>query len=727
MQSVVKVGSDYYILASAVSVGQSTKTLADGETFAVFDANGDFVESPLGTCGLFHRDTRHLSRFEMRLGSKPAFFLNSHLSDDNLKLAINLTNSDVYKHDDSVVLPSGSVRIEREFILAGSVLYGRIRLRNFYQSVVRLSIKLLFAADFADLFEVRGVRRKLRGELLAPTTDGEGMRLGYRGRDGRNRSTQITFNPAPAELSEKCAHFPLAVEAGETTVLDVRICCTNQAHSSSADHGIADLEGALEARRAQLVSRRAAWARITTSHEQLNLLLKRSLADLTTMVSPGPDGIFMMAGIPWFATLFGRDSVVTALSVLPFNSEIAAGTLHMLAGLQGSRVDDTRDEQPGKIIHEMRLGEMAATGEVPFARYYGSVDATPLFLVLLASYVGATGDLEMAERLWPAAERALAWIRQWGDHDGDGYVEYYRKTAHGLANQGWKDSFDAISHADGELARAPIALAEVQAYVFAAYTGIAGVAMQMGRVDTAAELTARASALKQAFQRDFWMDDHRTLALALDCDKRPCRVVASNAGHCLAEGLLDGDRAAAAAKRLLADDMFSGWGIRTLSANERRYNPLSYHNGSVWPHDNAIAVAGLARTRCDSGVHQILDAMVQAASQLGSGSLPELFCGLEREPERGPVPYPVACHPQAWSAASVFSILSSMLELRIAGFDRRVKVDSPSLPDWLDWVRIDGLNVGGESISLRFEHTHHAVGIEVIEKRGRYIGVDFTS
>ncbi|MGO9056474.1 MAG: glycogen debranching N-terminal domain-containing protein [Candidatus Binataceae bacterium] len=724
-QSVLKVGADFYILAASVSVHRPLRILAEGESFAVFEVSGDFSESPLGSCGFFHRDARHLSRIEMRVATQPPCFLNSFLSADNSELSVNLTNSDLHEHGESISLPRGSVQIQSSWTLFDGTLFERIRFRNFAQSHVRLPIKFLFGADFADLFELRGVKRKQRGEFFDPVVARDFVRFAYRGRDHQTRTTVVAFGAQPEKIDEKSALFLLGLDPGQTSVLDLRI---SSASAPALDQVLRrrepmDATAALDARRVEIAARRAAWARITTSSEPLNALLERSVADLTTIVSPGDGGSYIMAGIPWFATLFGRDSIITALSVLPFNSEIAAGTLRTLAGLQGSRVDQSRDEQPGKIIHEMRRGEMAATGEVPFARYYGTVDATPLFLWLLGSYVTVTADLQLAEQLWPAAERAITWIRERGDRDADGYVEYFRETPLGLANQGWKDSFDAISHADGELAHGPIALAEVQGYVCAGYTAAAKVAARLAHDGVAAQLLEHAHALKESFIRDFWMEAEGTVAMALDGGKRPCQVIASNAGHCLATGLIDGDHAAAAAQRLLANDMFSGWGIRTLGSNERRYNPMSYHNGSVWPHDNAIAAAGLARARSYVGVHRILEGMVQAASHLGTGSLPELFCGMTREPGVEPVPYPVACHPQAWSAASIFLILSSMLGIQVTGSNLLVAVNSPTMPAWLDWIKIENLTAGGESVSLRFERNGDVVEVAVLEKHGCSISV----
>jgi glycogen debranching enzyme len=450
----------------------------------------------------------------------------------------------------------------------------------------------------------------------------------------------------------------------------------------------------------------------------MNSFLRHSEGDLTSIMARDAGGTYIMAGIPWFATLFGRDSIFTALSVLPFSPAVAAGTLRTLARFQGSEVDANRDEQPGKIVHEMRFGEMAVLHEIPFGRYYGSVDSTPLFLWLFGRYVAATGDLKLAEELWPNVERALYWIDKFGDADHDGYVEYLRETQQGLANQGWKDSFDSISHADGSLAHPPIALCEVQGYVYAAYTTIAEAAARMNRNAVASRLADRARALKTAFTRDFWLDDEGTVALALDGDKKPCRVMASNAAHCLATGLLDDEQSRKLANRLMATDMFSGWGVRTLSTGARRYNPMSYHNGSIWPHDNAIAALGLARISGREGALRIMRSLFDSAIELRAGSLPELFCGFPREPRLGPVPYPVACHPQAWAAASVMLTLQAILGLQVDGFNRRLVIDSPVLPDGIGSLSIEGMQVATGSASFTVRGSSRGATVEVTDKRG---------
>jgi glycogen debranching enzyme len=578
----------------------------------------------------------------------------------------------------------------------------------------------LFGNDFADLFEVRGIKRARRGQLYEPVVDAARVKFCYRGLDEVIRFTEITFDAQPVSLDGRCASFLTALNPDEERALEVRVTGGLEPvpKEKSGVPPAVRFDEALALRRAEISGWHRGWSKITSSGELMNSLLGGSVADLTAIIRGTPDGTFMQAGIPWFATLFGRDSIITALFALPFNPAIAVGTLKTLARLQGSARDQQRDEEPGKIVHEIRGGEMAATGEVPFGKYYGSIDSTPLFLWLLGSYVATTGDLNLAEELWTHVERALEWIERWGDRDGDLYIEYRRETPRGLANQGWKDSFDAISHADGTLARPSIALCEVQGYVYAAYVSIADVAARLHRGDLASRLSERAATLRSAFARDFWLEDEHVVAFALDADKRPCRVMTSNAGHCLATGLLDPDQEQALAERLLGDDMFSGWGVRTLSTRERRYNPMSYHNGSVWPHDNALVALGLSRARRRDGVVRILEGLLEAAVHLHTGSLPELFCGFPRDERLGPVPYPVACHPQAWSAASIFMLVQAMLGMQVRGFEQRLIIDSPAMPSRIDWLRIEDLQVGAGKITFVVHRTAAGAAIEIVDKQG---------
>jgi glycogen debranching enzyme len=716
-RTVIRIGSDFYIHASALTSRRATRVLVNGESFAVFEVGGDILETPEEPLGFFNRDTRYLSRFELKVAGETPYCLNSYRSSENAQLRINLSNPDLSFEAKAIALPRNSIQIERDWVIAGTALLHKVILRNYTGLCFEVPLDLLFSVDFADLFEVRGFKRTRRGTRSAPQVAGDSVRFFYRGADQVRRFSDIVFKPEPASLEAGRASFIFTLKREEAKELEVRIEGGSQDAIANKRSPV-QYRDALAKRRAEIAQYEAGWSTITSSNESLEALLRRSSADLTSMIRYSPEGTFTMAGIPWFATLFGRDSILTSLLVLPFNPALAVGTLKMLASLQGSEVCNQRDEQPGKIVHEIRSGELAATGEVPFGRYYGSVDATPLFLWLLGHCVATTGDISLAEKLWPNVERALQWIERWGDPDGDMYVEYLGGTAHGLGNQGWKDSFDAVSHADGALARAPIALCEVQGYVYAAYISIAEIAERLGHQGLADRLGERAAALKSRFARDFWLERERTVALALDADKRPCRVMASNAAHCLATGLLDGQQSEALAERLISEEMFTGWGMRTLGSAERRYNPMSYHNGSVWPHDNAIAAAGLARITRRQGVLRILDGLLQASVHLNAGSLPELFCGFRRDERLGPVPYPVACHPQAWSAASIFMIIQAMLGIKTAGFHRKLLIDSPVMPDWLDWLKIENLKVGDGAVSLLVRRAPEGASIGIIETRG---------
>jgi glycogen debranching enzyme len=718
LETYIKVGEDFYLLASSLASRRTTRVLAGAESFGIFDASGDISSSPLEPLGFFHSDTRFLSRFEMRIGTEFPHFLNSYLSSDNSQLRINLTNPDLRGSGDVIRLERDSIHIERSWVLLSPRLLHRTTVRNFSLAEVTLGLNFLFGCDFADLFEVRGVARKARGNILKPEITPTSVTLRYLGLDRQMRATRLSFSPTPSELAERHAQYQITLQPDQTAVIETEVAASLDDEPTAARTMVA-FDAALSQRQAESHDHSACCARIVTSNESVNRLLRASLADLAMLTSHTPAGLRIMAGIPWFAALFGRDSLITALSMYVFNPRLAAGTLRTLAALQGQRIQETRDEEPGKIVHEVRMGEMARLGEVPFGRYYGSVDGTPLFLLLLGRYATATADLALAEELWPNVERALKWIEIYGDRDGDGYVEYQREASRGLVNQGWKDSHDSISHADGALAQPPIALCEVQAYVYGAYLAIAEVAARLGRDSLSAELEERAATLRVAFQRDFWLEKERTVALALDGNKRPCRVMASNAAHCLALGLLDPDQAEALGERLLAEDMFSGWGLRTLGSREQRFNPMSYHNGSVWPHDNAMAIIGLTRSRQAGRALQLATSLLEAAQSF-DGSLPELFCGFQRETTLGPVPYPVACHPQAWSAASVFLLLRSILGLEIDSHDQRLVLDSPQIPPWLDWLRIDGVSVVDGSVSFlaRRPATGTRAAIEILEKQG---------
>jgi glycogen debranching enzyme len=492
------------------------------------------------------------------------------------------------------------------------------------------------------------------------------------------------------------------------------IRCSRDGHASRAE----SYEASLVAAAGRVAERQTRAAEIYTSNESFNDWVNRSRADLDMLVSETPHGLYAYAGIPWFSTAFGRDGIITALECLWLDPTLAAGTLRFLAANQATALDPRADAEPGKILHETRKSEMAALGEVPFARYYGSIDSTPLFIMLAAAYHARTGDLDLIRAIWRNIEAALGWMSEFGDIDGDGFLEYSRQSVNGLVNQGWKDSADSIFHDDGTLAEAPIALAEVQAYAYAAYCGAAGLATLLGEARRATVLKQKADRLRENFESAFWIEALGTYALALDGDKRPCRVRASNAGHVLLGGLTDPQRAARVAETLMGDDFFSQWGVRTIARGEARYNPLSYHNGSVWPHDNALIAMGFARYGLRQPLMRLLTGMFDAALFLELRRLPELFCGFARRRGSGPTGYPVACIPQAWSSAAVFAMLGATLGISFDASAREIRFVRPALPPWLTEVTLTNLRLGEAAVDLVLRRSQDSVALHVLSRRG---------
>jgi glycogen debranching enzyme len=617
----------------------------------------------------------------------------------------------------------GTIHVAVQKFLWRNVLYQRIGVTSYAGAALEVELTLHFAADFADIFEVRGMRRTMRGSELPPLIHERGVTLGYRGLDHRVRKTLLSFTPAPDGLDAANARFRLRLDSGTERRLDVSIACSRSedrsaAHESPAIWGIVALEEARAQARADLDRYRSRTCRIRTSNERVNVWIERAIDDLHMLTTELETGPYPYAGIPWFNAPFGRDGLITALACSWARPELARGVLRYLASTQARSVVPEEDAQPGRILHESRTGEMARTREMPFGRYYGSVDATPLFIVLAHEYHRRTADVEFVRSLWPHLEAALGWIVRYGDKDGDGFVEYERLAASGLIHQGWKDSDDAIMHADGSPAEGPIAVVEVQGFVYAAWRAAAALANALGVRDLAREFDHRASALVERFDTAFWCDHLQTYALALDGEKRPCRVRSSNAGQCLFTRIVRPARAEALAQTLLAPESFSGWGVRTLASTETRFNPMGYHTGTVWPHDNALIALGLSRYGHRAAALKIFSGLLGAALSFDLCRMPELFCGFERVPGEGPVTHPVACAPQAWAAGSVLLLLQAALGLDIDAATGRVVLTRPRLPREVREVRIHDLEVGGSSLDFAISQDGDDVAAKVLRREG---------
>ncbi len=701
----------FYIPATAPPT-RPRRTLKHDDTFIVLDSHGDIGASAGGPDGLFHCDTRFLSHFELLLNGMQPLLLGSCLRDDNTLLTIDLTNPDTYS-EDRLVLPKDTLHVVRTVFVWRDTAYQRFAIRNYGHSPVDLRVAILFDSDFADLFEVRGLRRNQRGTIERNAAPPATCSLSYAGLDGRLREAVVRFEPEPAELLETAAIYTVSLASKQSTAMLATIGC-----------GIPEPPKPVSAPRALRAIHRNQRAgahdvsTVRTSNDHFNEVLCRSMADLYMLMSHTPQGNYPYAGIPWYSTTFGRDGLITALQMLWVDPRMARGVLRRLAAYQAKENDPAADAQPGKILHEMRSGEMAALREVPFGLYYGSVDSTPLFIMLAGLYAERTGDDALLVELWPAIEAAIAWMNGPGDPDGDGFLEYYRATDQGLANQGWKDSADAIFHADGSLAEGPIALAEVQGYAYCAKHLAARAAKRLGHPDLAERLAAQAHELAERFDASFWCPEIDSYALALDGNKQQCRVRSSNAGQVLFTGIARPEKACRVGDGLMAPHFFSGWGIRTIASCEARYNPMSYHNGSIWPHDNALIALGLARYGLKAAVDRVFTGLIDAATYMEMRRLPELFCGFQRGRGRGPTNYPVACNPQAWASATPFTLIEASLGLQFDPAGNELKLRNPSLPRFIDEIVLHNLRLNETSVDLKVRRHATGVSVDVLRQRG---------
>lgn len=712
-KDVIEVGSHFYIRAQSSLAESRTLVLLHDDTFAVFDPHGDIQAVGSGQQGIFHQETRHLSFSELRICGMRPILLSSTVREDNILLSVDLTNPDL-ELPSGKTLFRGTLHIHRGKFLSEGACFDQITVHNYGQKPVEVELSCAFGADFADIFEVRGQKRERRGTRLPEEIDRSSVTLAYEGLDHVTRRTRIECSPlcCTVRASEIC--MPIHLEPQQETVFSLNIVC----ESDGSTPTLVNFDKGLLRVNNERNSAPLAELDIHTSNEQFNDLLDRSRADLEMMIASTAFGPYPYAGVPWFSTVFGRDGIVTALELLWLAPSVAKGVLSYLAATQSTSYDADRDAEPGKILHEMRKGEMARLGEVPFGRYYGSVDSTPLFVLLAAAYYERTADVEFIKSIWPKIEAALEWIDSCGDADGDGFVEYARHAETGLLQQGWKDSQDSVFHADGSLAAGPIALCEVQSYVYAAKSRIAAAADDLGLHSRGGALRAQAEELRKKFATAFWSDELSMFAMALDGDKRQCNIRSSNAGHCLFSGIASPSQSRRTMDSLLSPGLFSGWGVRTVATGEKRYNPMSYHDGSVWPHDNALIAFGATNSRDKDVALRILSGLLDLSSFVELHRLPELICGFPRRVGKAPTLYPVACAPQAWAAGAPFLVLQACLGLSICAKESRIYLHHTALPEALTQVRIRNLKIGNSSVDLAFERHPETVGVDIPQRSG---------
>lgn len=713
MNDVILIDDQWYVLATSSRTDDSTRVLKQGETFTLFDRYGDIQHIGIGDHGLYHAGTRFLSQYELTINQRRPLLLNSTVISDNSIMTVDVTTPDLFEGD-KCILARGTLHVFRSKVICNGVYHEHIRVQNFSGRQTSFSLEFVFDADYNDIFQVRGMHRKKTGELLATTYDNNEICMGYRGLDNVTRRTRIQFNMQATMHESGEARFPITLKPHEKKEFYIQI--TSEVDGKVSEFG--SYFEALQHTKRGIESLNATTANIYTSNEQFNDWINRSAADLHMLTTFTDHGAYPYAGVPWFSTAFGRDGIITALQYLWLYPEMAKGVLNYLAVTQAREHDPKHDAEPGKILHETRQGEMAELGEIPFKQYYGSVDSTPLFIILAGEYYERTGDRPFIESIWPNIELAVKWIDIYGDYDDDGYVEYARESEDGLVQQGWKDSNDSVFHQDGTLAKAPIAICEVQGYVYQAKLTVARLARVFGEVEWASQLEQQAKALKERFNRDFWCEELSTFALALDGDNRPCKVKSSNAGHLLYSGIIDQEHAGRVVETLMAETSFSGWGIRTLDKTEVCYNPMSYHNGSIWPHDNAITMMGLAKYGFRDKAIQIMTGLFDASIELDLHRLPELFCGFERLPGQGPTLYPVACSPQAWASGAVFQMLQACLGISFSADKPQIHFRFPLLPEYIERLQITNMRFPGGTIDLAFHIHPNDVGINVLRKDG---------
>lgn len=690
-------------------------SIKEGEFFLYTNLEGNITDLNTSGLGFYHRDTRFLSCYEFSINGCSPILLSSNTDRDYLE-HIELTNSDIWR-DGTLVVPQETLNIRRLRVIKDG-LHEKIRIKNYNPFPVNLRLEFAFNADFADIFEVRGLKRTNRGKILRPKVSDSHLVLAYYGQDEVFRQARVHLSEEPTEVKVKAGKAKLVYEVEMASHERILLNLYVEPVIGARRFVHIDFDSAIGVLRRSYDEWEKKCTHIYTDNELFNTILQRSRSDLRELITESKHGAFIDAGIPWFSAPFGRDSEITSLQTMMLTPFLARETLKILSQFQGKEIDPWRDEEPGKILHEIRQGELASLGEIPHTPYFGSVDSTPLFLNLASAYFQWTNDLAFLKELKGSLELALRWIDEYGDADSDGFVEYERKSERGLINQGWKDSHNAVVHKNGEVAKPPIALAEVQGYVYSAKKRLSHLFQLLGESEKAKTLDAQAEKLKKKFNTEFWLEEENFFALALDRDKRPVETVTSNPGHALWSGIIDEQKALLVGDRLLQPDMFSGWGIRTVSKSSRSYNPMSYHNGSVWPHDNALIIMGLKKYGFVEQANIIASAIFDAAIHHSYFRLPELFCGFTRRGNNYPVAYPVACCPQAWAAGSMFMILQAILGLNPDASNNTLYINRPTLPVWLNRVNLSRLKVGKSRLDIAFHRENQTTSFTVLNKEG---------
>ncbi|PLT28601.1 amylo-alpha-1,6-glucosidase [Peribacillus deserti] len=690
------------------------RVIKENDLFLLTDDKGNIPGNHPYGLGLYTKDTRFLSRLDIRINGEEPILLSSDAA-ENYMAEILLTNPHMEK-DGNLILWRESIEIKRTRFIYDGVLYETINVKNYFPKAVQFTLSVIMDADFLDMFIVRGFQNGHIGQRTGQIVDGSSLTFTYMGADDVYRATVVSWDK-PASSIEDTGGILFEFQLDPSEEQSVTLVIAPQIGEDKRTF-VMNKKDALQ----QLQDSYAAWSnkitKVSTDFKPLQRLVDRGIDDLRVLLTDVGYGEFPVAGLPWFGVPFGRDSLIAALQMLSFNPEVAKGTLLTMAHNQGLDVNPWRDEQPGKIMHEIRYGELAVTEQIPFTPYYGTIDATPLFLILLTEYVKWTGDLNLASELEANIEAALNWIDQYGDRDGDLFVEYHQESSKGIANQGWKDSGDSVVHRSGDYAETPIALAEVQGYVYQAKMGIAQLFDKLNKAERAAVLRQQAEKLKKRFDAEFWMEEESYYAIALDADKKQVQSITSNPGHVLFSEMLDAEKINAVIQTLLSPKMFSGYGIRTMGEGEAGYNPMSYHDGSIWPHDNSMILLGMSKINRQDASLKVIEGLIQAAGHFEYDRLPELYCGYDSSIGKV-VKYPVACSPQAWAAGTPLVFIQTLLGLFPDALNRSIRI-APRLLSGMNELTVHHISIGEGHVSVSVTRTDEGLSVSVLENTTGY-------